>query len=416
MKISVFSDSHFGYAYRTETENDSFEHAEEAIEKCADSDLILLAGDIFDVRVPGTDVWAKSIKVLSKTLLRQNSGIKLVSSDKQLKEISKRTLNHQPVISIHGNHERRARGEFNAVEALENAGLLLYLDKNVVIFEKDGKKVAIHGMSSVPERYAKQVMQEWNPKPVEGCVNILMLHQSIDPFVFSPVEPPSLKFSDIPKGFDVVIDGHIHCSTIQKIDGTTFFIPGSTVVTQMEKSEADTPKSVFDIEIKDNIEVRPVKLENDRKFFYENIDLVNGRTLRDQVESKVNDILFKKSFTKLPLIKVKIKGKEAEVNGNDLKDLEKKYSGKALLVFAKDLDSPEATLKIEFLRNLISQKSSVEDIGLNIFRNNLKAMNFESSFDYENIFELLSNGDTEKAFAILTGEQKTFSNFLGGHK
>lgn len=413
MKISVFSDLHFGYAYRLETENDSFENAGEAIEKSTDSDLILLAGDIFDVRVPTTDTWAKAMSVLSKIRLRQNSGVKLVSSTKQLEEISKKSLEHQPLVVIHGNHERRSRSEFNTVQALENAGLLIHIDKDTMIFERDGKKVAIHGMSSVPERYAKQTLQEWNPRPIPGCVNILMMHQSIDPFVFSPLEPPSLKLNELPKGFDIVINGHIHSHTVENVNGTTFFIPGSTVITQMEKSEAETPKGIMQININDKVDVQFVPLESNRKFLYEEVNLVSKTTLRDQVEVKVNGLLFKKNFSKLPLIKLRITGKETEVIENELRELQKKYHDRAILVFSKDLESPEITSKIEFLRNLIEQKSSVEEIGLNTLRKNLEELKFESSFDYENIFELLSENDTDKASAILLGEQKTFSNFFG---
>jgi DNA repair exonuclease SbcCD nuclease subunit len=51
MKVAVLSDFHFGFSYSLETENDSFENAEEAMEKALDCDLILIAGDIFDSRI-----------------------------------------------------------------------------------------------------------------------------------------------------------------------------------------------------------------------------------------------------------------------------------------------------------------------------------------------------------------------------
>src|SRR3972149_3426804 len=151
MKIAILSDTHFGYAYNDALAEDSFENADEAIEKAMDADLILLCGDVFDVRIPNTQTWAKALKILSKPLLKQGS-MKMVSCTKELKEISKRTLNHIPVIAIHGNHERRSREELNTVQALENAGLVIHLHLQTIVFEKDGKKVAIHGMSNVPER------------------------------------------------------------------------------------------------------------------------------------------------------------------------------------------------------------------------------------------------------------------------
>jgi len=125
----------------------------------------------------------------------------------------------------------------------------------------------------------------------------------------------------------------------------------------------------------------------------------------------VNDLIYKRVFSKLPLIKLKILGKETEVIDEELKELQKKYYGKAILVFSKNLESPEMTSKIEFMRNLVEQKSSVEEIGLNTFKKNLEELKFGSDFDYENVFELLSENETDKAFDILLGEQKTFPNF-----
>lgn len=166
MKIAILSDFHFGFAYNSELENDSFENADEAVQKALDSDLILVAGDIFDSRLPKTGVWAKAIKVLVKPLLRENTGVKLVQSSKELKEISKRTLRHLPIVALHGTHERRGKDETNAVETLDNAGLLIHLHCQTVVFEKDGIKVAVHGMSGVPERFAKDVLYQWCPKPI----------------------------------------------------------------------------------------------------------------------------------------------------------------------------------------------------------------------------------------------------------
>lgn len=138
MRISVLSDFHFGFTYSTEMENDSFDNAEEAMEKALDSDLIIIAGDIFDTRLPKTQTWANAIRILTKPLLKGNSGVKLLDCTKDLKEISKKTLSHLPVMAVHGNHERRAKGETNPVEVLENAGILIHLHCQTVVFEKDG--------------------------------------------------------------------------------------------------------------------------------------------------------------------------------------------------------------------------------------------------------------------------------------
>jgi DNA repair exonuclease SbcCD nuclease subunit len=410
MKISILSDLHFGFAYNSELENDSFENADEAVQKASDADLILIAGDIFDSRLPRTGVWAKAIKILVKPLLKESSGIKLVQSSKELKEISKRTLRHLPVVALHGTHERRGKDEINAVGALDNAGLLIHLHCQTVVFEKDGIKVAVHGMSGVPERFAKDTLDQWNPKPVENCFNILMLHQSIDPFVYSPLEPPSLNLSNLPKGFDLIVDGHIHLSGQGKIDNTILLFPGSTIVTQLEQSEAGVEKGFYQIDLDKGIKVNFIPLMNNRKFFYREIRLGNG-SVREQIEEKINEILAEQ-HVKTPLIKLRIFGKEVDVLEQELRDIERKYSGRATISFVKELETPEIARKIEFLRNLREQKLSVEEIGFQILKKNLDELRFDSVFDHEQAFDMLSENEVEKAFNILTGEQETLTKIL----
>jgi len=410
MKIAVFSDPHFGFASRPDLEDDSFENADEAMEKALDADLILIPGDIFDSRLPKTGTWAKAMKVLTKPLMKENTGIKLIQSTKEMKDISKRTLDHIPVVALHGTHERRGRGEANAVEVMENAGLLIHLHCNTVIFEKDGVRVAIHGMSGVPERFANDILMQWNPQPVEGCFNILLLHQSIDPYVYSPLEPPSISVSSLPKGFDIIIDGHVHEHNQIKLGSTTLVFAGSTIVTQYEKAEAEVEKGIHFIDLSNDMRIDFVPLKNDRKFFYEEIFLQEG-SVKDQIDARIGGIL-SAGFQKPPIIRAKVYGKEAEIFDQDLRDLERKYLGKAVLIFAKEVESPEIASKTEFLRALREQKLSIEDMGLEVLKNNLDEFGFSQAIDYEQVFKLLGEGEVEKTFDILVGEQKTLEGVL----
>ena len=66
MRVSIFSDCHCGYAFGEERGEDSFRGLEEAIQKSTDSDLIIIAGDLFDTRIPKPEVIARVAKILSK--------------------------------------------------------------------------------------------------------------------------------------------------------------------------------------------------------------------------------------------------------------------------------------------------------------------------------------------------------------
>lgn len=406
MKIAVLSDLHLGFGYNSELENDSFENFEEALERALDSDLIIIAGDLFDSRSPRTAVWAGAIKILSKAILKKSSA-RLVGTMKKLHEIHKKTLEAVPIVALYGNHDRRTRNEINAVEALDHAGLLILLHKENIVFEKDGVRVAIHGMSSVPERFAKQNLDEWNPKPVEGCFNILVIHQNVYPYVYSPLEPPSLSIETLPKGFDMVLDGHIHVKAYEKVNEKPFVILGSTVITQFDKKEANNEKGFHIIEVGQENKIQFIPLQNNRKFFYYDVNTNNNSTLRDQIEKLVNEIVFVKNLPKPPVIKFRISGKDTDVVDEDLRMVERKYEGKAIMMFSKTLESQEMTEKMEFLRNLRDQKMSVEEIGLNLLEKNLTELKFRPVFPTEEVFKTLSDGEVDKAYAILIGDQKT---------
>jgi DNA repair exonuclease SbcCD nuclease subunit len=297
------------------------------------------------------------------------------------------------------------------IEALEQTGFLIHLHCNGLVFGKEDQRVAIQGMSGVPERYAKQVLDRWDPKPIEGCYNILMLHQSIEPYVYSPLEPPTLNISNLPNGFDLIVGGHIHTREQTKVNDTILLMPGSTLVTQLKAEEAEIPKGFYRVEVSEEIEINFVPLENNRKFFYEEIELKPEIPMRDQVEGVLTRIL-SREFKKLPMIKIKISGEESGVIDKELREIEKKYSEKAIIYFSKELESPEMTRKIELLRNLRERKLSVEEMGLQILKKNLEELKFASTFDAESLFKLLSDGKTERAFDILSGEQKTLTQIL----
>ena len=411
MKVAVISDPHLGFSIHSKTENDSFECFREAIKSSLDCDIILLGGDLFDSRSPRTTVWARALDILSIPTLVESKNVKLLSTDKKLKDVSKRTLSHLPVVAIHGNHEIRSKNEINAIEALENAGLLVYLKRNKISFEKDGIVLNIYGMSYVPERFAKQFLDSWSPQPSPNGYNLLILHQNIDPFVYSPLDPPSLDISNLPKGFDIIIDGHIHIRHEEIINGTKFIIPGSLIPTQYQPGEANTQKGFYKLEFSDSsIRTEFVPLKCSRRFFYETIKIENHEDV-ELIERKIREILFQE-YTKEPVIKIKILGRGDLVPDQHLRMIEKKYSSRAIILFSKSFDTPELTEKIEMLKSLKEQRLSLEEIGIRILKKNLDELGFSSTFDWSEVFKLLAEGETETALKILLGEQSTLGRFI----
>lgn len=417
MKISVLSDCHLGAGYNTQLENDAFDNFNEAMERSSDCDLILIAGDLFDSRSPRTTVWARALSLLTKPMLRK-SGVKLVSSTKNFDGIHERTLESVPVVCLHGNHDRRMRNETNAVQAIDSAGMLVHLHKQNIVFEKNGVKVAIHGMSSVPERYAMKEMRDWNPEPIPGCVNILVIHQNVDPYVYSPLEPPSITLQDLPKGFDLILNGHIHVRTSDVVDGTPFMILGSTVTTQFDKKESENQKGFYKITCEPNIKpaVEFLPIEGNRKFFYREFTADDLEKMRNEMDTWLSGILSNNSSRKMPIVKAKVFGNNNKPVDHDLAVMRRKYGDRMILNFVKQLESDEITEKMDFMKNIREQKLSVEEIGLKILGENLSEMKFAPSFNPDEMFNILSESTADKAFALITGDQKAIYEMVVAKK
>jgi DNA repair exonuclease SbcCD nuclease subunit len=396
MLIGIFSDSHCGYKYREERGNDSFAALNEAIEKTLDCDIILIAGDLFDSRVPKPEVFAKVARILNKAqnVPSKTRFIELLNKDKE--EISPSTLRGVPIIAIHGTHERRSRHLVNPIQALEHAGLLIYLHCATAIFEIDGEKVAIHGMGGVPERYAKACLQEWDPKPIHDAVNILMLHQSISPYIYSPLEPPSIKLEDLPKGFDLYILGHIHWNEIKELNNGKLLICGSLIPTTVHKIESEQRKYVY----KFDGSLKSIPLESQRRIIWKEFEYApNIKTVIENFLSTIPPSQPK------PIVNIRVKGKiPKERVVPSFFDLEDKFSKRFILNINKNIQVEEIKEQIELLRMLKRQSLSPEEHGLKILQENLKQVN--CGIDAGEIFEHLVEGNLELLFNLLMGKQK----------
>lgn len=377
VKIAIISDTHFGFGRNTERFEDSWEGGEEAFEKAKNCDVIILPGDIFDRRIPHPEEWSKAMEILSKV--------------------------KAPIVAIHGNHERRGKELINPVEGLERAGFLKYLHCNSVTLDVKGKKIAIYGMGWVPDIYAKEVLQSCNPQPIKRAYNIFVLHQSIGSYVFSSIEPPSLNLDDLPKGFDLYICGHVHWSARNKVHGKPFLIPGSTVTTQINKSEAKNPKGFYIVELSDGREdIKFVKLKNARKVFYNEFEINHDKI--SEINEKIESYLDGINENKKPLVRVVVKGKIGKGPKPDFFYLRGKYRKKLILSIGLKVSEEDVEEKIKILRDARNKRMSIEEIGMKILRENMKEM--KSSMDYDELFELLVNGNVDSAMTYLLSEMK----------
>ncbi len=386
MKINILSDVHLGHGLGTERESDPFDALEEFVEKSLGCDLILLAGDIFDSRSPQTEIIARAMNILIKPILAESSTALAAGAGKDISKLSGMNSMGIPVVAISGTHERRARGLVNVVEAFEHAGFLIYLHCNGVILEKEGERVCIQGMSGVPEQFAGSVLKEWGPKPADGCVNILMLHQDIEGLMYTK---SGLKTSELPEGFDLYVSGHIHTPQVHKAGGGQLLVCGSPVTTQLKEEEAmDKGFWSYDTGPK-NLEFRT--LENTRKVYIKSLPALAGAK---EIVEEIENIL-KASHRKKPIIKIIIKGRGQDISENSIAA---RYSDRAIVHLKTEFEKEEMQPK-----TLEEHKLTVQELGRRLLIQNLRDSGLRPEV-FENIFELLAENNTGRAYEQLNKE------------
>ena len=375
----------------------------EAIDKTLDCDLIIIPGDLFDTRVPRPEVFAKVAKILSKaqTIPSDTKFLEIINKEKT--EMSPLALRGVPIVVIHGTHEKRSTHLINPIQSLEHAGLLIHLHCATAVFEIEGKKVAIHGMSGVADRYAKEVFEKWNPQLIPDALNILMIHQSIEPYIYSPLEPPSMKIEDLPKGFDLYLLGHMHWHENRIFNGGQLLLCGSTVATSIHKIEAEQEKCIFKY---DGKKIESIPLENQRKIFWKEFDF--NPNIKENIETFISTI---SPFKPKPIVNIKVKGLiKKDQLAPSFSKIEEKFYDKAIVNINKDLEYEGFKEQVELLKSLKDQKLSPEEHGLKILQENLKQNN--CGIKIEEIFEYLVEGDIDLMFNILTGRQTTLKSGL----
>lgn len=366
MKIAVFSDTHLGYA---RFEEDSYAQARNALVSASQkADIILCAGDIFDIKTPKLETLKQAVDIFR--------GIPV------------------PIIVIHGNHERRSRDLVNPVQLLAASTKIKLLNGESHTFEKDGEKVQVLGMGSVPEEDAgtvlKKVMETYEKD--DAAFTVLMIHQSIKELVPGGEEELSLEYlKSLP--FDLIVNGHIH-KTITKLDGR-FIIPGSTVITQLKRDETEAKGYfLYDTSAR-KAEFIPI---GSRKFFYEEL------VFKDAGDSDIRERL-RETITSLrrehpdAIIAIKLDGTlKSGLSSSDIKTEE--YEN----VFIENrLNMESLGARLEKIRGLRQQNLGAGELALKELRE--KTNGKITLFDTAEMYEKLLQG-VDEAMAYLDGINK----------
>lgn len=361
MKIAIIGDTHFGYKRFQE---DSFSQGAESIFSAYEkANMIILAGDIFDTKIPSMETIGESVTILESL------------KNKEWKVKYEKDPNRIPIAAIHGTHERRSKGSLNPIQLLAKMSYIIDVDDNCSIFELNGERVCVQGMGGVPDEFAKNTLKGLDLKPKENMFNILVLHQSIKEYMYIGEKTSTLiSLDDLPKGFDLYINGHIHDYKVG-LNGK-FIIPGSTVVTQLKPNEqGEKGFVIYDTKTKTH-EFVPIKT---RPFKFEELKFEEASIT--EIENKCREIIDKtiNKYNNKPIIKLNLKGtlkKGLETRDLDM-SFQKDYKDTCFLFISNELNSENLKQKIEKIRELREQKKSIKDFGASIFGEKLKDAGIE---------------------------------------
>jgi hypothetical protein len=233
-------------------------------------------------------------------------------------------------------------------------------------------------------------------------VNLLLLHQSFVEFLpFDDDSIASLSLTDLPSGFDLIINGHLHWTSEQNLDSKRFLLTGSSIFTQMKNLESKSEKGVFLFDSA-SMELKFVPFKVQRKLFYEKMKFseANPEDVKKEVFAKLSEFNFD-GFRLKPLVRLRIIGTLAKgFTQSDVSIDLSKYSDKAIFSVSKDFSVESFQKKIESLKLVHGEKRSVSEFGVDILEKNVIEAGLVD-FDTRRVFELLSVGEIDKVESLL---------------
>ncbi len=396
MKIFIISDTHFGFKENdSQFQMDSYISVDQAFKEAllSNADLILMPGDIFDLEVPSQETYDKVFKLFNQMLGEQ----KTIATNRQ------KTLTKIPIIIIPGTHEFRGKQYKGPIDVLESSGYVYQIDNSNIIFEQT--KTAIFGMKGVPEKVSKDLLKRLDFKPLEDHSNILLLHQSFKEFLpYDDEMVATLTFEDLPKGFDLYVNGHIHLSKIIDLDnGSKFALPGSTIYTQIKKMELEQKKGfiIYDTLSKDtNFTNIPVQRE------YNLIEIKIDNASKDEIYKRINEYLdyikmntnkykiFDSEVTLKPVVKIKLSGKI--LSGFKNSDISAKdfIREDIIVIIDKSIESNDLEEKIKSI-DIVKEREDIYKNSKHIFSKNLEKSGFKQSINVDEFINQVSSKDTD---------------------
>jgi DNA repair exonuclease SbcCD nuclease subunit len=400
MKIGILSDFHLGYERFFD---DAYTQAREAIERASElADMLIIPGDIFDYRKPEPEVMAQAVEIF-RDVSQKNYDAKVVEYT------GKRLYTDKPIIAIPGTHERRAEDSIDSVDVLHLAGLLVEVNKSKAVVQKGDERVSVYGLGGIAEERFKAALKDLDLNLNKNEFNIFMIHQTL--YELLPFSEEFTHIEELPEGFDLYVNGHIHNRLELKCHGKEFLIPGSTVLTQLKGVEQEEKGFIIYDTKTGTHEFYKI---NSRHFslIKINIEGKEPKTINESIQLAIENGIKNNKTNKKPIIKVEITGKLKEgfkpidINLGQISS----DNNEAIVEITKNnVEQISNSKEVEDLRNGNLENISIKDFGIAVFLEKLSNSKYSLDANPSKLFDILSSED-KKEVIIKNAMDEIFSS------
>ncbi len=400
MKIGILSDFHLGYERFFD---DAYTQAREAIERASElADMLIIPGDIFDYRKPEPEVMAQAVEIF-RDVSQKNYDAKVVEYT------GKRLYTDKPIIAIPGTHERRAEDSIDSVDVLHLAGLLVEVNKSKAVVQKGDERVSVYGLGGIAEERFKAALKDLDLNLNKNEFNIFMIHQTL--YELLPFSEEFTHIEELPEGFDLYVNGHIHNRLELKCHGKEFLIPGSTVLTQLKGVEQEEKGFIIYDTKTGTHEFYKI---NSRHFslIKINIEGKEPKTINESIQLAIENEIKNNKTNKKPIIKVEITGKLKEgfkpidINLGQISS----DNNEAIVEITKNnVEQISNSKEVEDLRNGNLENISIKDFGIAVFLEKLSNSKYSLDANPSKLFDILSSED-KKEVIIKNAMDEIFSS------
>ncbi len=340
MKFAHLADCHLGAWRSQELQQLSLAAFDIAISRCIEEkvDFVIIAGDLFDVAMPGVDVLKETVSIIKK-----------------LKE------NNIKCFLLAGSHDFSISGK-TFLDVLERADLFKNVfvmnqredEKELEIFHDKELRVSFAGIpgkkAGIEVNLFKNLKVKKTEQMDENSLKIFIFHTTLTeskPEEMSFVD--SIDLTQLPDGFDYYAGGHLHLVAKHKKGNAFVTYPGPLFPNNFEELEKLGHGRFFIVEIDEKTKETKIKDEEikikDTIIINSDVDSLNPNAATEKILLDISKQNIKDKIVLLKLSGTLTSGRTSDINFEKIR--EKLHESYSYLKSTSGLSTKEFKIDIE---------------------------------------------------------------------